>query len=222
LSINRLSKERDAVGWVRADRAPSGQVLQDLLDTKQKVEELEAQIQKYHEKSESLNPDFAWYADEVTLRGMIDDSANNTIAEFSFSYDWKTLFESIASVILNRDFVTRSNISDHICNMVFASEKTYLNKKKKPRLTIYPKSGYTKTQARDSELKRIMFVNSEHILIAQCVVHHLLEVSDKGIVTLTEFGLRHYYELSAIKRPPSTEMSKLPSDPPHQNLLPNT
>ena len=198
LSINRLSREREAIGWVRANTAPPERILQELLDAKNELLELNRKLQNYEQKSQSINQNFAWYNDEVTLSGFLSNANDELIAEFVFEYQWNTLFQAIATCLTSGESVHKWKISKSVCTLVFASEKTYRYADGKPRLHITATRGHTKTEAREQIHTATLFSNSEHLMLSQCVVHNLIEIDGNDLVRLTDFGRQHLYELSAI------------------------
>ena len=104
-SITQLIKNRPAVGWVRADAMPSEDTTSEILRLRDRIDELEAELQQVRTSPPKGTENLAQGKRKVTIR-YIDTSWRATLgtaedgSKGRFECTWDDIFSAVAPVII--------------------------------------------------------------------------------------------------------------------------
>ncbi|OUM02852.1 DUF4062 domain-containing protein [Variovorax sp. JS1663] len=112
VSLTSMFKRHPAVGWVRADSVPSGARIEDVLLLKERVAELEAQLNASRTMPAAGTDDLAQGDDEHTVETRIE-SRTHIFEPYPVVYSWDDLFANVAPALLNEASDQRLRMALH-------------------------------------------------------------------------------------------------------------
>lgn len=99
-SLSNAVKSAPAIGWVRADKVASEELLSEINELRKKNAELESKISMLEKKDSPAVEDIADLEEEITISGKSSSGYNRSSYPTSIKMSWKDIFYKIAPFIL--------------------------------------------------------------------------------------------------------------------------
>jgi hypothetical protein len=192
-------KRYPAVGWIRADQAPSGATVSNVLQLQNRVVELQNELEKYRSGPPSGSEDLKQGDDQfkVQLKFRVKDPSAFAYKNYQGSFDptWNDIFSSIAPSMITEisDVTLRVTLEKRLWELAKKAFE-YLEELKGQQLTNYE-----------------FFAHDIDTCIIQLRALGLIKESDKkrsvkdtgAYWTLTNYGDRLMMQLRALRHAPS-------------------
>lgn len=199
LSILRLSRVRDAIGWVRADSISSLEMAQEVIELRNKNFILQSKLDELKKIETDIDPKYHWYQDEIEFQGQVFTTDHSKrLCEWKVTTSWDYIFIIIGRYFLENSETTIDILCQEISETFILSRDTLFNGDE-PAATLAFEHGVTESALTDHEWNPVMYSNYRATIISQCVVHGLAKLDTDGVVQLTPQGRQHWIESNASK-----------------------
>lgn len=196
LSLTKTIKTYPAIGWVRANLVPSKDITQEILKLRNKITELEDNIQHLKTKPEGLE-NLSQGDDIFKIRFFFSAKNNgdsNKKYDITLEIKWNSIFTYISPMLL--DECTQQELDNQMPNIIRAIGHQQLKK-------------YLLDNNLNNETNFSLYKNEFNMILIQFRALKLITLStkkhppsDKNIYwTLTPYGDQLMTELNAIKNP---------------------
>lgn len=201
LSMLRLKRERPTVGWVRADKVATTEILEDINELRKENDRLNGLVDLFRAAESTLNPEYAWDYDLHVVTGFITESDNfDLLSEWEAKMKWRSIFSLIGSELRHGVALSFEEINQRFSEIVVSSIDSLKMDDGAPAIILKNQSsafdpsklGYTVYSAK-------CFLTALTSILSQFEIHGLIRL-DNGLYSLTNFGHRHFIEMSAVKR----------------------
>jgi hypothetical protein len=115
LSLQYAITTFPATGWIRADKAPREELLEELNDVRKENEQLKIDLDNYVKSNEIEIPNLAPLEDAVSISGTWYKHGTNTT--WGIEITWKDIFGVIAPYIF--EVITESSVKLHLTQCLF-------------------------------------------------------------------------------------------------------
>lgn len=118
MSMFEAIRRRPAVGWVRADKVASAEILQEINELRKSQAKMQKKLKGYETKRHSDFAELAALDEEFSVTGSYFDSTSSKYQEFEISISWLKIFYAIGDAIKAGDIYER-NIKERFKGFVF-------------------------------------------------------------------------------------------------------
>ncbi|MDH0865149.1 DUF4062 domain-containing protein [Mitsuaria sp. GD03876] len=123
LSLPQTIRTYPAVGWIRADRAASAEILSELNEARKRIQELTAQLGRESEQRHVDIPDLAGLDEEFSLEGRYtSDEFNNYVrTNWRTELTWLDIFAAVGPYLAQRP--RADTVQDIIAKAAFSRSR---------------------------------------------------------------------------------------------------